>query len=95
MTIRLGGTLALLATVAFNRPLRPRPIWLAVVAAPTVLDFAAGQFGLPSLGNWARFFLALPLGLLAGLFLGDGLIETVRLNSTRRIPNESAQDSVG
>jgi len=91
----LGGTLALLWTTVRNRPLRPRPIWLAVVAAPTVVDFVAGQIGLPSLGNWTRFAVALPLGLLAGLYLGDALIEIVRLNSDRHNPNNSDPDSLG
>jgi uncharacterized membrane protein len=87
----LGGTLALLWTMTWNRPNRPRPLWLAIVAAPTILDFAAGQFGLPSLGNWSRFAVALPLGLLAGLFLSDALIEIVRLNSVQKNPNFGAR----
>jgi len=91
----LGGTLALLWTTARNHPCRPRPLWLAVVAAPTIVDFAAGQLGLPSLGNWARFTVALPMGLLAGLYLGDALIEIVRLNSGRKKPEYRREDSVG
>jgi hypothetical protein len=70
-------------------------LWLAVVAAPTVLDFAAGQLGLPSLGNWSRFVVALPLGFLAGLFLGDALLEIIRLNSQPKNPEYPRQDSVG
>jgi hypothetical protein len=66
-----------------------------VVATPTVLDFIAGQIGLPSLGNWVRFTVALPLGLLAGLYLGDALIEIVRLNSAQEKPEFSDEDSVG
>ena len=91
----LGGTLGLLWTTVRNRSSRPRPLWLAVVAAPTVLDFAAGQLALPSLVNWARFWVALPLGLLAGLFIGDALLEIVRVNS--RAQNEAfrREDSVG
>ncbi len=91
----LGGTLALLWTTIRNQPCRPRPIWLAVVAAPTVLDFAAGQLGLPSLGNWTRLAVALPLGLLAGLYLGDALHEIVRLNSSQEKPEHPSEDSVG
>jgi uncharacterized membrane protein len=91
----LGGTLALAWTLAWNRPSRPRPLWLAVVAAPTVIDFVAGQLGLPSLGNWVRFAVALPLGLLAGLYLGDALIEIVRVNSEQQKPEHSGKDSVG
>jgi uncharacterized membrane protein len=91
----LGGTLALLWTAVRNHPCRPRPVWLAIVAAPTVLDFAAGQLGLPSLGNWTRFAVALPLGLLAGLYLGDALIEIVRLNSAEEKREYRGEDSVG
>ncbi len=74
-----------------NRPIRPRPIWLPIVAAPTILDFVAGQIGLPSLGNWTRFAVALPLGVLAGLYLGDALIEIVRLNSSQTNPEHPAR----
>jgi len=91
----LGGTLALLWTTVRNHPLRPRPIWLAIVATPTVLDFVAGQLGLPSLGNLTRFAVALPLGLLAGLYLGDALIEIVRLNSAKEKQDDHREDSVG
>jgi len=91
----LGGTVALSWSALRNRSWRPRPFWLAVVAAPTVLDFAAGQLGLPSLDNWPRFALALPLGLLAGLFLGDALFEIVRINTTGEKEKFSRQDSVG
>jgi uncharacterized membrane protein len=91
----LGGTLALLWTTLRNRPGRPRPVWLAVVAIPTIVDFAAGQLGLPSMGNWLRFALALPLGLVAGLFFGDALLEIVRVNSNRQISNNSDRDSLG
>ena len=91
----LGGTLALLWTIVRNQPYRPCPVWLVVVAAPTVLDFAAGQVGLPNLGNWVRFGVALPLGLLAGLYLGDALMEIARLNSSRTNPEYPSEDSVG
>ena len=80
MGLYVGGSLGLLWTTLLNRPSRPRPVWLAVVAGPTILDFAAGQLGLPDLGNWTRFAVALPLGLLAGLYLGDALMTIVRRN---------------
>ena len=76
----VGGSLGLLWTTLRGRSSRPRPLWLAVVAAPTVVDFVAGQLGLPSLGNWQRLALALPLGLLAGLFLGDALVTVAAAN---------------
>lgn len=91
----LGGTLALLWGAVWNRPCRPHPLWLAVVAAPTVIDFAAGQLGLPSLGNWARFLAAVPLGLMAGLYLCDALIEIARLNAGQEKRKFPPADSVG
>jgi uncharacterized membrane protein len=78
----LGGCLGLAWTALRNRSSRPPPLWLALAAAPTVLDFAAGQLGLPSLGNWPRLALAVPLGALAGLYLGDALITIVAANTT-------------
>jgi len=80
----LGGCLGLAWTALRNRSSRPRPLWLALAAAPTVLDFAAGQLGLPSLGNWPRLALAAPLGALAGLYLGDALITIVEANTPAR-----------
>jgi uncharacterized membrane protein len=91
----IGGCLGLLWTTIRNRSSRPHPIWLAVLVIPTVLDFAAGLVGLPSLENWPRFALALPLGLLAGLYIGDALIEIVRLNAGGEIPTQPEKDSVG
>jgi uncharacterized membrane protein len=90
----IGGTIALISTLVWNRPTRPRPLWLAVVAAPTVVDFVVGQLGLPSLGNWTRFAIACPLGFFAGLYLGDALIEIIRLNTLQNGQNPSG-DSVG
>jgi uncharacterized membrane protein len=90
-----GGTLGLLWTTVRNRSSRPRPLWLVVVAAPTVLDFAAGQLGLPSLGNWTRFAVALPLGLLAGLYVGDALLDIVRINTSQAKKVFSDENSVG
>jgi len=95
MGLYIGGCLGLLWATLRNRTSRPRPVWLAVVAAPTVLDFIAGQMGLPSLNNWPRFALAVPLGLLAGLYLGDALLEIVRQNSGSDGHEKISPDSVG
>jgi uncharacterized membrane protein len=95
MGLYVGGCLGLVWTTLTLRSWRPRPRWLLIAAVPTILDFALGQVGLPSLGNWPRFALALPLGLLAGLFLGDALLEIVRRNTNPPIDVKSAEDSVG
>ena len=90
----LGVCLGLLSTTIIGCSLRPKPQWLAIVAIPTVVDFAAAQVGLPSAGNWVRFVLATPLGLLAGFYLADALIEIVRRNSPPGA-RRSGQDPVG
>ncbi len=78
----IGGTVGLLWTLARNRASRPRPRWLLIASLPTVLDWIFGLLGLPQAGNLLRFALALPPGLLAGLFLGDALVEIVRRNTS-------------
>lgn len=83
----LGVCLGLLSTAITGRSLRPRPRWLLIIAIPSVIDFAAARAGLPSAGNWVRFGMATPLGLLAGFYLADALIEITRRNApaaTRR-----------
>jgi uncharacterized membrane protein len=95
MGLYIGGCLGLVWTTLRNRSSRPRPVWLAVVAAPTVIDFAAGQIGLPSLDNWPRFALAVPLGLFAGLYLGDALITILRENTRDARTQKTTPDSVG
>ena len=95
IALYIGGCLGLLWKTVRNRPGRPHPVWLAVIAAPSIVDFAAGLVGLPSLPNAPRFLLALPLGLLAGLYIGDALIEIVRLNAGGENPTQPEKDSVG
>lgn len=62
----LGGFAGLLAALLSGRAWRPTVTALALVAAPSVLDFGLGLVGLPSLANLPRFLLALPLGALLG-----------------------------
>lgn len=70
-----GGLLGLLLPSAIGRRIRLRFRWLMVAAAPSVVDFALGAAGLPSLANWPRFWLALAPGLVAGLLLADAVAE--------------------
>jgi uncharacterized membrane protein len=72
-----GGLLALMAATLSERSLRPRPRWLLIVALPTAVDVALGLTGLPSLPNLPRFAVALPLGLICGLYLADGIAEAI------------------
>ncbi len=95
MGLYVGGCLGLIGTTVFNRSFRPRPIWFLIVAIPTIVDFVSGKIGLPSFGNWLRFSVAVPLGLMAGLYLGDALIEIVRRNSDSGKSEYREPDSVG
>ena len=71
----LGGVAGLwIGALLLQRSrLRPRPLWLAVAIAPTLIDFALSWLGLPSLTNVPRLVLALPAGVVAALFLAVGI----------------------
>lgn len=72
-----GGLLGLLWAAAPGWTPRPRPLWLLLATVVNVIDVAAGIVGLCGLPNWPRFAIALPLGLLCGLFLATGVVDTV------------------
>ena len=67
----IGGVAGLFAGAALllTRRLRPRPSWLAWAVAPTGIDVLFGVLGLPALPNVPRLLLALPVGVMAALFL--------------------------
>ncbi len=71
----LGGFLGLALPAVLGRTARLGLSALAVVAAPSVLDFGLGLVGLPSLANLPRLLLALPLGLVCGLLLARALVD--------------------
>jgi uncharacterized membrane protein len=70
-----GGVAGLFAAIWFFSGGRrePRPLWLLIVAIPTLVDAAAHWIGLPSLPLLPRCIIALPLGFVAGLFLADAV----------------------
>lgn len=71
----LGGLIALTGAAAVVRTFRPPLAWLLVTAAVNLVDFAVGLAGLPNFGNWPRLAIALPLGFVCGLYLGDALAD--------------------
>ena len=70
-----GGLLGLLATVLSGVRRRPTVPVLLAASLPTVLDVAAGFFGLPSLANWPRFLIAVAPGAVFGLLLADAVAD--------------------
>jgi uncharacterized membrane protein len=70
-----GGLLGLLFGAVTGIRVRPSLRWLLLASAPSVLDFAAAQLGLPSLANWPRFAVAVAPGLAAGLLLADAIAD--------------------
>ena len=70
-----GGLLGLLAAVSSGVRVRPSLATLVGAAAPTILDFAAGLAGLPSLPSWPRFTIALAPGAVLGLLLADAVAD--------------------
>lgn len=83
----LGATAALLGVAVAARTVRPSWPWLVAAALPTAVDFAAGVVGLPSLANWPRFAVALPLGALCGLYVADAVVDI----ASRRRPENPLQ----
>ena len=70
-----------LSDVCLKYGIQPEELAERLEVDPTSdMGKTAGQLGLPNLGNWTRFAVALPLGLLAGLYLGDALMAIVRQN---------------
>jgi len=80
-----GGLAGLLAgALIVGRRLRPRPTWLALALAPTVVDALLPWVGLPQLGPLARHLLAWPAGFMVGLILAAGIAElAISLRSER------------
>jgi uncharacterized membrane protein len=72
-----GGLIGLLWAAATGVVVRPRPRWLLIAIAANAIDVGAGFAGLSGLPNWPRFAIALPLGLLCGLYLAVGIVDTV------------------
>lgn len=70
-----GGFSGLLVTLIGGRRFQFRLRWLALAAAPSILDFGLGLIQMPTLSNWPRFTLALGPGFLAGLLLANAVCE--------------------
>ncbi len=87
----IGGLVGLWLPVIVGRTPRLGLRTLIVSAAPSVLDFAFGLVGLPSLANLPRAVLALPLGLVLGLLLARGLADLLVPRSSNRRADDSVQ----
>ncbi len=75
----LGGLIGLLAALPWIQRIRPRLTrWLFFAAVvPTLIDALLPWIGLPGLSNVPRLVLAVPAGLVAGLFLAAGIVDLV------------------
>jgi uncharacterized membrane protein len=84
----LGGVCGLAAAGLgwLARRALPGAVWLGLLAIPNAVDAAAATAGLPSLSNLPRLVVAMPLGVVAGLFLGAAIeeIATERLGRPAR-----------
>ena len=82
----LGGVVGLLvaAWLALTPRRRPQPLWLALAAAPTLVDVSISWVGLGGLPNLPRLLVAWPAGFVAGLFLAVGLSDLFSLNKAAR-----------
>lgn len=75
----LGGVVGLAAAAAWLGPAGrgPRPFWLGLALAPTVVDALLPWVGLPQLAMLPRLALALPAGAVAALYLAVGVADFV------------------
>lgn len=75
----LGGLAGLLLAAGFvvGRGRDPRPLWFAIAIAPTLIDALLPRVGLAGLPNVPRLLVALPAGLMAGVFLSIGIYDLV------------------
>ncbi len=87
----VGGLVGLWLPVLVGRTPRLGLRTLLVSAAPSVVDFALGVVGLPSLANLPRAVLALPLGLVLGLLLARGLADLLAPRPSNRADRDSVQ----
>jgi uncharacterized membrane protein len=73
----LGGLAGLLLAASFivGRGRDPRPVWFAVAVAPTLVDAVLPWIGLTGLPMVPRLLLAVPAGLMAGVFLAVGIYD--------------------
>lgn len=93
----VGGAIGLLLSAGLfvgRRDGFPRILFF-VALAPTAIDALLPWVGLPALSNVPRFWLALPAGFVAALFLAVGIADLFsrepRGNSSGRV---SAQDTL-
>jgi len=84
----LGGVLGLVAAAVYAACGRavPRPSWrwLALAAAPSLVDVAAGRLGLGGLSSWPRLMIGVAPGLVCGLALGHAVADLVRTRTRSR-----------
>ena len=92
----LGGLAGLLMAAGFivGRGNDPRPVWFAVALAPTLIDALLPRIGLAGLPNVPRLLLALPAGLMAGVFLSIGIYDLFTSRKSIRSRGSTGSDSV-
>ena len=92
----IGGLLGLLLAARFvvGRGRDPRPVWFAVAVAPTLVDAVLPWIGLTGLPNGPRLLLALPAGLMAGVFLAIGIYDLFTSRKSIRSPGPSGPEAV-
>ena len=71
---------------------RPRPWWLAVALAPTLVDALSAWLGLPGLGNLLRLSVSLPAGAMAALFLAAAVHDRFESTATRPLEERWTPD---
>lgn len=92
----LGGLIGLYAGFAVGgvRRRRPNPVWFAILAVPTLIDVALPFLGLEGLSSLPRLLLAVPPGVLAGLYLAIGIHDLANSRFSDRSRPSGRTDSM-
>jgi uncharacterized membrane protein len=82
----LGGVAGLFAGafLLVGRRGAPKPLWLVLIALPTLVDALLPWLGLPGMSNLPRLLLAWPVGFAAALFVARGIEEIVHPRTADR-----------
>lgn len=92
----VGGLFGLLLAAGFvvGRGRDPRPLWFAVAVAPTLIDALLPRIGWVGLPNGPRLLLALPAGLMIGVFLSIGIYDLITSRKSIRSRGSSGPGAV-
>jgi uncharacterized membrane protein len=92
----VGGLAGLFLALCFAgvRAARPGPLWLLALSLPSLVDVLLPWLGWAGAPNWPRMWMAVPPGILAGIYLAIGIHDLVDRGTSRRARSVTRAQSV-